>query len=206
MYTILQCTWSATSAHDWNLKIVSWLCCHLYWQIMMYVIIRYMFYALSQIHFWTLPIILFPKLFTTSHLYWSTRLFIHWRCTNVNTTLWRKKNNPYWATVALFLINAVKKPAGPDRLDNTFTAAEIWSAVITMYVGINLVSARLSIGYFNSLPAKISYLNFHLLEVVGRYRDPQLQVGENYSYLFRFRPNVCMIIKHLKPHNCDLTC
>ena len=31
------------------------------------------------------------------------------------------------------------------------------------------------------LPDKISNLNFHPLEVVSRYRDPQLQVGENYS-------------------------
>ena len=30
-------------------------------------------------------------------------------------------------------------------------------------------------------------LNFQTLEDVSRYRDPQLQVGENYSYLFNFR-------------------
>ena len=30
----------------------------------------------------------------------------------------------------------------------------------------------------------ISYFNFHPSEVVSRYRDPQLQVGENYYYLF----------------------
>ena len=29
-------------------------------------------------------------------------------------------------------------------------------------------------------PAKVIYLNFHQLEVVSRYRDPQLQVGENH--------------------------
>ena len=37
-------------------------------------------------------------------------------------------------------------------------------------------------------------LNFHPLEVVSRYRDPQLQVGEEnraYSYLFNLRPNIC---------------
>ena len=33
-------------------------------------------------------------------------------------------------------------------------------------------------------PAKLIYLNFHPLEVVSRYRDPQLQVAENYSFLF----------------------
>ena len=34
-----------------------------------------------------------------------------------------------------------------------------------------------------SWPAELSF-NFHLLEVVSRYRDPQLQVGENYSHFF----------------------
>ena len=34
---------------------------------------------------------------------------------------------------------------------------------------------------------KKSYLNFHPIEVVSRYRDPQLQVGENYIYLFNLR-------------------
>ena len=40
-------------------------------------------------------------------------------------------------------------------------------------------------------PAKLIYLNFHPLEVVARYRDPQILVGENYAYLFNFRPNIC---------------
>ena len=30
-------------------------------------------------------------------------------------------------------------------------------------------------------------LNFYPFEVVSRYRDPQLQVGENYTYLFNLR-------------------
>ena len=30
-------------------------------------------------------------------------------------------------------------------------------------------------------PAKLSILNVYPLEVVSRYRDPQLQVGKNYS-------------------------
>ena len=30
----------------------------------------------------------------------------------------------------------------------------------------------------NHVPAKLSNLNFHPLEDVSRYRDPQLQVGE----------------------------
>ena len=33
---------------------------------------------------------------------------------------------------------------------------------------------------------------FTHLEVVGCYRDPQLQVGENYLYLFSLRPNILL--------------
>ena len=35
--------------------------------------------------------------------------------------------------------------------------------------------------------ANLSNLNVHALEVVSRCREPQLQVGENYSYLFTFK-------------------
>ena len=37
------------------------------------------------------------------------------------------------------------------------------------------------------LTSKLNHLNFHPLELVSRYRDPQLQVGENYSHLFNLR-------------------
>ena len=36
---------------------------------------------------------------------------------------------------------------------------------------------------------KYIYLNFHALEVVSRYRDPQLQVGENHSYFYNLKRN-----------------
>ena len=36
---------------------------------------------------------------------------------------------------------------------------------------------------FNPLAAKLFNLNFYPLEVVSRWRDPQLQVSENYSDL-----------------------
>ena len=39
----------------------------------------------------------------------------------------------------------------------------------------------------NPFPAKLSYLNFHPLEVVSRYHDPQLQVVEN---VFNLTPNI----------------
>ena len=43
---------------------------------------------------------------------------------------------------------------------------------------------------FNPYHAKLIYLNFQPLEVVSRYRDPQPQVIEKYSYLFNLRPNM----------------
>ena len=39
----------------------------------------------------------------------------------------------------------------------------------------------------NALTAKLSNWNFHLLEVVSRWRDPQPQVSENYSDLTEWR-------------------
>ena len=36
----------------------------------------------------------------------------------------------------------------------------------------------------NLYPERLIYFNSHPHEVVYRYRDPQLHVGENYSYLF----------------------
>ena len=40
------------------------------------------------------------------------------------------------------------------------------------------------------MSANVSFLNFHPLEVVSRYRDPQLQVSENYSSLLNLKPNI----------------
>ena len=42
-------------------------------------------------------------------------------------------------------------------------------------------------GRFNPLTAKLFNLNFHPLENVSRWRDPQLQVRENYSDLTKWR-------------------
>ena len=43
----------------------------------------------------------------------------------------------------------------------------------------------------NTYPAKVNNLNFQPLEVVSRYRDPQLQVAENYSCLFNLSTKIC---------------
>ena len=59
----------------------------------------------------------------------------------------------------------------------------------------------------NPESAELKKLIFHPLEVVSRYRDPQLQVAENYSYLFNFRRNICKsscVNTYFIPNNCDL--
>ena len=38
----------------------------------------------------------------------------------------------------------------------------------------------------NPYPAEVIYLNFNPLEVVSRYRDPQLEVAENYFFICKF--------------------
>ena len=51
-------------------------------------------------------------------------------------------------------------------------------------------------------------LNFHPLEVVSRYREPQIQVGENHSFINLIQKNcksLCLNT-HFVPINCDLTC
>ena len=52
---------------------------------------------------------------------------------------------------------------------------------------------------FNPLTAKLFNLNFHPLEAVSRSRDPQLQVGENYSDLTKWRSSLfksCRLMSH----------
>ena len=43
---------------------------------------------------------------------------------------------------------------------------------------------------FNPLTARLFNLDFHLLEIVSRRRDPQLQVSENHSDLTKWRSTV----------------
>ena len=60
---------------------------------------------------------------------------------------------------------------------------------------------------FNPYSSELIYLNFQTLEVVSRYRDPQLQVTENYSYLFNLSTNICKsscLDTHSIPKNSDL--
>ena len=51
-------------------------------------------------------------------------------------------------------------------------------------------------------------INFHLLQIVSRYRDPQFQVGANYTYVYNLRPNICKswyMNTYFVPNNSDFT-
>ena len=52
-----------------------------------------------------------------------------------------------------------------------------------------------------------NYLNFPPLKFSSRYRDPQLQVADNYSYLFNLNTNICKSLcldTHFIANNSDL--
>ena len=53
--------------------------------------------------------------------------------------------------------------------------------------------------FINPLTAKLFNLNFHLLEDVSRWHDPQLQVSENYLDLTKWRSTLfksCWLMSH----------
>ena len=56
-----------------------------------------------------------------------------------------------------------------------------------IWVWLWRLKIRRQIMTFNPLTAKLFNLNFHPLEVVSRWRDPQLQMSENYSDLTKWR-------------------
>ena len=58
---------------------------------------------------------------------------------------------------------------------------------------------KVSSKWYFPLAAKLFNSNFHSLEVVSRWRDPQLQVSENYSDLTKLRSSVfkyCWMMSH----------
>ena len=79
-----------------------------------------------------------------------------------------------------------------------FTGLTTWSCVslprsitsngwkIHIYVQFEWTHMQIYVG-FNPVTAKLFNLNFHPLEVVSSWRDPQLQVSENYSDLTKWR-------------------
>ena len=83
-----------------------------------------------------------------------------------------------------------------------------WSDIYVTYCDVQTKPTKktfftsLQTKILNPLTAKLSNLNFHPLEVVSRWRDPQLQVSENYSDLTKWRSTVfkfCWLNKKWKP-------
>ena len=62
------------------------------------------------------------------------------------------------------------------------TAVYDMNAFIAMLPGASVI--------YVTLPTKEIYLIFQPLQFVSRYRDPQLQVVENYSYLCNLSTNI----------------
>ena len=65
----------------------------------------------------------------------------------------------------------------------------------------------LSTSAINPYHTKLVNLYFQPLEVVFRYRDPQLQVAENYSYLFNLSKKISKswcLDTHFIPNNSAL--
>ena len=66
-------------------------------------------------------------------------------------------------------------------------------------VGLHSLYKKISSSRVNPLTTKLFNLYFHPLEVVSRWRDPQLQVSENYSDLTKWRSSVfkyCWLMSH----------
>ena len=86
-----------------------------------------------------------------------------------------------------------------------YTGAHFWDGLqavcyYRVYEANNILYRLSCVPYvINPLTAKLFNLNFHSLEVVSRWRDPQLQVSENYSYLTKWRSTVfksCWLMSH----------
>ena len=87
---------------------------------------------------------------------------------------------------------------------NQFKQEHVYISIIWIEGTINITrhfSTETYRGSFtlNPLTAKLINMNFHPHEVVSRWRDPQLQVSENYSDLTKRRSTVfksCWLMSH----------
>ena len=70
-----------------------------------------------------------------------------------------------------------------------------------LQIPIPMILSRKKQRLLDPCPAKLIYLNFQPLEVVSRFRDPQLQVLENHSCLFNLRPEIYKSDQITENHN-----
>ena len=83
-----------------------------------------------------------------------------------------------------------------------FTSTQILPFAFAEQYRRHILTSKVDIALkrlINPSTAKLFNLNFHPLEVVSRWRDPQLQVSENYSDLTKWRSTVfkyCWLMSH----------
>ena len=124
-------------------------------------------------------------------------------------------------TEALPYVKLCPKKSGARTIDRAINwCVNVWSMIFILFCNVRLtyhwinastrefkphsLYLKLSLTYFVKLPinpltAKLFNLNFHPLEVVSRWRDPQLQVSENYLDLTKWRSSVfkyCWLMWH----------
>ena len=89
------------------------------------------------------------------------------------------------------------------ELPETFMMISNWKTLWSLWI----IDNTISVVRVDPYPAKFIYLNFHPLEVVSRYRDPQLQVVWNYTYLFILSTDIYKSWRsdtHFIPNNREL--
>ena len=74
--------------------------------------------------------------------------------------------------ICIDILKSDKKMSIIDRFEHRIL---LTVSMCSLWIAVALLNSTL-----NPLTAKLFNLNFHPLEVVSRWRDPQLQVRENY--------------------------
>ena len=112
-------------------------------------------------------------------------------------------------SIACWILVLLWQPAGetpaslcPTAPCNTPTnSRSIWA--LTTHTNKHYRSAHHGSHFINPLTAKLFNMNFYPLEVVSRWRDPQLRVSENYSDFTKWRSTVfkyCRFMPHFTLH------
>ena len=140
----------------------------------------------------------------TKHLYnvGSTSKTLGRRCTNVIQMFcvcWEgvKMMLRRWSSVQDIVPTSQQRHSNVCRPPSITVTSPKCNPASIFHVGSVRNSLRLK--RFNPLTAKLFNLNFHPLEVVSRWRDPQLQVSENYSNMTKSRSTVfkyCWLMSH----------
>ena len=110
--------------------------------------------------------------------------FFNWQMARISCC--HTSNNSHWPGGRLMLAQRRKRWT---TLNQHWVSASclLGKDVILKVIVLTLWPLISTIVTFNPLTAKFFNFNFHPLEVVSRWRDPQLQLSENYSDLTKWR-------------------